>query len=115
MISQGPVPDYRLTVGRDSDIEMLQELGDVPLAQTNLLRAAIEFLQRTPAAASHGNVGQEAERITMVKHHLRDFWAGQNQKARQLYTLPPNGSGRWQDGLIRTLLEETIAHLELRE
>lgn len=115
MASQDPLPDLPLPVGRDSYIEMLKELGEASIAQTNLLRTAIEFLQRAPAAASHGNVGQEAERVAMVKHYPRDYWAGQNQKARQLYMLLLNGRGSGTDGSTMRLLEENIAHLELKE
>jgi nitrate reductase beta subunit len=94
---------------------MLKELSEVSLAQTNLLRTAIEFLQRLPAAASQGNVRQEAERIVTVKHFLRDYWAGQNKKARHLYMLLLNGRGSGTDGLNMRILEEQIAHLELKD
>lgn len=115
IISQEPLPDRRLPVGRDSYIEMLKELGGVSLAQTNLLRATIDFLQEVPAAASQGNVRQEAERIARVKHFLRDYWAGQNRKARHLYTLLNNGRGSGMDGSNMRILERKIAHLELKE
>jgi hypothetical protein len=115
IVYQKLLPDRGLPVGRDSYIVMLKELSEVSLAQTNLLRTAIEFLQRLPAAASQGNVRQEAERIVRVKHFLRDYWAGKNKKARHLYMLLLNGRGSGTDGLNMRILEEQIAHLELKD
>ena len=115
IIPQEPLPDLLLPVGRDSYIEMLRGLDEISFAQTELLRKTIEHLPEVPAAASHGNVGQEAESIARVKHFLRDYWAGQNRKARHLYTLLLNGRGSGIDGSNMRILEEKIAHLELKE
>ncbi|KAJ4369361.1 hypothetical protein N0V86_009193 [Didymella sp. IMI 355093] len=98
MVPEDPLPDLCPPVGRDRYIEMIRELGYVSLAQAELLRRAIEYLQKAPAAAGEGNVAQESDRIARVKHFLRDKWAGQNRKARHFYTLLLNGRGSGTDG-----------------
>ncbi|KAF3037499.1 hypothetical protein E8E12_005972 [Didymella heteroderae] len=115
MISEEPLPDLCSPVGRDSYIDMIKGLGGVSLAQTDLLRLAIEYLQKVPTITSQGNVAQEAKSIARVKHFLRDRWAGQNRKARHLYTLLMNGRGSGIDDLDMKILQRKIAHLELNE
>ncbi|KAF3039851.1 hypothetical protein E8E11_003732 [Didymella keratinophila] len=73
IIPQESLPDLPSPVGRDSYIEMLRGLGEISLAQMERLRKTIEHLLGVPAAASHGNVGQEAESIARVKRLLRDY------------------------------------------
>jgi hypothetical protein len=115
MAPEDPLPDLCPPVGRDRYIEMIRELGHVSLAQAELLRTAIEYLQEAPAAAAEGNVAQEADRIAKVKHFLRDRWAGQNRKARHFYMLLLNGRGTGTDDFNMKILQRNIAHLELKE
>ncbi|XPT03164.1 hypothetical protein M3J09_012265 [Ascochyta lentis] len=103
-----------LPVGRDQYMRGIEELGKASLAQHAILHKACQHLQTIPDVVNYDTAAQEAHSIAKLKQFIHTQWVAEARKAHYVYGLLMRGRGRGIDCQATSVLQQQMAHMNLK-